>query len=580
MGLDFFDLEFGGEDKRMELKSAVEEIIKPGFLIHLGATHTLPYAVCYEISRVFWGSKPGFKVVSVGGGLNLQLMVFGGLVDKIITSYVGDFYPSPSPSPVIQKSYVEGRVEYENWSLLSICQMLMAGALNVGFMPTNSISGSSMEENRGFKQIVNPFTGRKQGVLRELKPDISVYHGWCADKEGNTIVFNPSVEGVALWGAYASKNGVIVTVEKIVDSNFIRRHSYLVKIPGYLVRAVVELPFGAHPSALYVPESFGGGYAEDYDFIVEFREAARREETLEKWIDEWVLGVNHEKYLEKLGFERLLYLMGKARRSAWRYEAKGKEGEVSRSEEPLSVELMVLVGARKIAEKCVEKGYRVILAGIGDSNLAAWMANYMLKEKGYPIELVAEIGFYGYMPRPASPFVFNMANIPTCKGILGSMQILGAVMGREDGRSIGVLGAGQVDKHGNINSTVIPGSMYLLGSGGANDVASTAEEVVVIMRHSPLRLVERVPYVTAPGEKVTMLVTTEGVFEKVDGELTLTGYFPKQGQSKEQIIERIKSETGWRLRVSEEVREEKPPTLRELMILRYFDPDHNFLREK
>ena len=138
------------------------------------------------------------------------------------------------------------------------------------------------------------------------------------DKEGNTIVFNPSVEGVALWGAYASKNGVIVTVEKIVDSNFIRRHSYLVKIPGYLVRAVVELPFGAHPSALYVPESFGGGYAEDYDFIVEFREAARREETLEKWIDEWVLGVNHEKYLEKLGFERLLYLMGKVRRITFR----------------------------------------------------------------------------------------------------------------------------------------------------------------------------------------------------------------------------------------------------------------------
>ncbi|MEM3467034.1 MAG: CoA-transferase, partial [Candidatus Jordarchaeales archaeon] len=199
--------------------------------------------------------------------------------------------------------------------------------------------------------------------------------------------------------------------------------------------------------------------------------------------------------------------------------------------------------------------------------------------KGYPVDLVAEIGFYGYLPRPANPFVFNMANIPTCKGLLGSMQVLGAIMGRENNKSMGVLGAGQVDKYGNINSTLIPGVTYLVGSGGANDVASTAEEVIVLVKHSPLRLVERVPYVTAPGRNVTTLVTTRGVFEKVDEEFVLTEYFPQKGLGRKEIIEKIRAETGWSLKTSEDLKETESPTIKELMMLRYFDPDRNFLQD-
>lgn len=576
--MGIFDTEFSGENKQMDLREAVESVIKPRSLVHIGATNTLPYGVCYEICRVFWGKKPKFKILSLGGSLNFQLMVFGGLVEKIITSYAGNYYPSPSPSPIIQKSYIDGSVEYENWSLLTICQRLMAGALNLGFIPTNSIVGSSMEDNDDFNSIVDPFTGEKRGVVREIKPDVSVYHGWCADREGNTIVFNPSAEGVTLWGVLASKK-VIVTVEKIVDRDFIKKHAHLVKIPGYLVEAVVELPFGAHPSALYVPETLGIGYAEDYDFLVEFRNASMSEETLKEWVEEWVLSVNHEKYLEKLGSERLLYLAGKTKKDAWKYEMKCKKRQISDSPTPLNVEMMVTVGARKIVEKCIERGYRTILAGIGDANLAAWVASYMLKEKGYPVDLVAEIGLYGYLPRPANPFVFNMANIPTCSGLFGAVEVLGAIVGRENNRSLGVLGAGQIDKYGNINSTMIPGTMYLFGSGGANDVASTAEEIVVIVRHSPLRLVERVPYVTAPGKNVTTVVTTMGVFEKIDGELVLTGYFPRNGMNKEDIINNIKSKTGWDVRIHQDVNVEKLPTLEELMMLRYFDPDHNFLKD-
>ncbi|MEM1658821.1 MAG: CoA-transferase [Candidatus Jordarchaeales archaeon] len=577
--MDLFKVEFEGENKLMSIKDAVESFVKPGSLIHIGATNTLPYCFCYELCRVFWGKKPGFRLLTLGGGINIELPVYGGLVSEVITSYAGHVYPSPAPSPVIQKSYISGSVKFENWSILTICQSLMAGALDLEFMPTKSIAGSSMEENEGFKFVKDPFTGRAVGVVRGIKPDVSVYHGWCADREGNTIMFPPSAEGVIPWGAYASKGGVIVTVEKIVEREFIMRNAHLVRIPGYLVRAVVEAPFGAHPSAFYVPESFGGGYAEDYDFIVDFRRATESEEKLHKWVEEWILSVDHEGYLKKLGFERLFYLVGKAKSDSWKHELRAKEKLISKSEEPTSVERMILVGARKIAEKCVEKGYRVVLAGIGGANLAAWMAAYMLRERGYNVDLVAEVGFYGYLPRPANPFVFNMTNIHTCKGLFGSMQVLGAIMGRENNKGMGVLGAGQVDKYGNINSTLIPGVMYLVGSGGANDVASTAEEIVVLVKHSPLRLVEKVPYITAPGRRVTMVVTTMGVLEKVGGELVLTEYFPQKGLGREEVIERIKSETGWNLRISDRVKEAGLLSVKELYMLRCFDPDKNFLQD-
>lgn len=572
----FFDLDFEGESKQKNLREAVDTI-EPKSLIHIGATNTLPYGICYEMARTFWGTRPDFQILTLGGALNVQLFVFGGLVKKVITSYVGNYYPFPSPSPVIQQSYLDGSVEYENWSLLSICQRLMAGAMNLGFLPTNSIVGSSMEENEGFEFISDPFTGKRKGVIREIRPDVAIYHGWCADKEGNTIVFNPSAEGVVPWGAFASKR-VIVTVEKIVDSEFIRKHAYLVKIPGYLVDAVVELPFGAHPSSLYVPETFGCGYAEDYDFLVDYRNASMRPETMEKWVNEWVLSVDHAKYLEKLGYGRLLYLTGKAKSDAWKVEFASKKERISKDPKPTEIEKMIMVAARRVAEKCKEKDYRNILAGIGDSNLAAWMAYYMLRENGFDINLVAEIGFYGYSPRPANPFVFNMANIPTCRGLFGAVEVLGSIMGREGNRGIAVLGAAQVDKHGNVNSTLIPNTMFLFGSGGANDVASTAEEIVVLVRHSPLRLVEKVPYTTANGKKVTMVVTTKGVFEKFDEELVLTSCITTEGKKKEEMIEEIVSETGWKVKLADKVTEEELPPLEKLMLLRYFDPEHSFLK--
>lgn len=180
--------------------------------------------------------------------------------------------------------------------------------------------------------------------------------------------------------------------------------------------------------------------------------------------------------------------------------------------------MMVCVGARVIADKSMRSGYRTILAGVGASNLAAWLAYYSLREEGYDTDLMAEVGIYGYSPQPAEPFIFNMRNLPHCRMLTEINDILGALAGAESNLCIGALGAGQVDRTGNVNSTCIPElKLFLVGSCGAADVAAGAKEVVILIDHLPFRLVEQVPYVTCPGEKIMAVVATRGLLEKRDG---------------------------------------------------------------
>jgi len=70
-----------------------------------------------------------------------------------------------------------------------------------------------------------------------------------------------------------------------------------------------------------------------------------------------------------------------------------------------------------------------------------------------------------------------------------------------------------------------------------------------------------------------------GIFEKMKGEFVLTEYFPIKGLGKEEIIEKIRNMTGWKLKVSEDLKEAEEPKAEEVMMLRYFDPDRNFLTD-
>ena len=201
--------------------------------------------------------------------------------------------------------------------------------------------------------------------------------------------------------------------------------------------------------------------------------------------------------------------------------------------------------------------------------LDAWLAAYGLAEEQIPIDLVAEMGLVGYWPRPGEPILFNQRNFPTCTMLTDIETTLGIVMGGGRARAIGALGAAQVDKQGNINSTQIPGETLLMGSGGANDVVTCAAESIVVAAQSKGRFVEQVPYITGPGDRVGAVVSTLGVFHKKDGELILTGVF---GDDPIRAARECIARCGWKLQVARTLQVIEAPSREEIRMVRIMDP--------
>lgn len=573
-----------GQSKILPLREALQLYVQPGMSIHLGTAGLLPSAAIYELVRLFHGQRPNFTIISLGLTTIHSLLVHAGLVKKTITTYLGDAYPSPSPNPVFQRAYAEGQLDIEHWSLLSLGQRLQAGAMGLEFFPTRSLIGSSMEKDNQNNFLIqrDPFGEDKQwGLIRSLNPDISIYHGLAADPQGNMLMAPPYAENI--YGGLASKRGVIITVEKIVSTDLIRKYARFVRLPAYKVLSVSEVPWGAHPGGC--PSQgieFLEPYAIDNPFILELRQAGRSEKDLNTWMEEWIFAcAERENYLRQLGQTRLDILKDKAHPEFWKKDLASILPATQFTKPANSLERMVVAASRKIKHLLRQKNYKTILAGIGASHLAAWLANYFLRNEGFEVDLMAEIGFFGYLPRPADPYIFNFTNIPTCKMLTDIPEILGLFTGGYNSSCLGVLSAAQVDRFGNLNSTILPPKFLITGSGGANDVATNAAETLVVIPHWPFRLVNQVPYVTAPGQKIKTLITTLGIFEKLDArEFSLTGIVADGKSSPEEIITQLKEKTPWEFKIASQIENFSLPTDIELTLLRLFDPHNFFLREE
>ena len=577
-------LAYRRENKMASAKEAVQKV-EARSTLHLAVTHSVPFGLAFELTRAFWRTMPRFELITLGASVNIQVMLRDpGFLRKLITSYAGNVYPSPSPASVFQENYRTGEVPIENWSLLTLVQRLMAGALSLPFLPTNSLGLSGMEtENTGSSvaRILNPFEQKEQIVLSALVPDYTLVHGWAADPSGNVLARAPRTE--SNFGVLSARKGVIASVDRIVDYEYVQNHHEDLLVPASRTIAVVHMPYGAHPSPCrgYPPE---WGYAEDEKFLLEFRKASKEMTNLDAWAKRWVLEINHEKYLSDLGSTRLDSLVKAASPDAWKKDFERRKADIDFSAPPLPTEQMIIAMAKMCVDRVLEKGYRTVLAGQGTSNLAAWVADYQLAEKGIDVDLMAEIGFYGYTPLPPQPLIFNFANIATCTGVMSTLDILGIhVTGARSKECIGMLGAAIIDKYGNVDSTCVPEMRsWLVGSGGANDVLSGAEEVIVCCPQEVQRLWPQVPYVTGPGNKVSTLVTTQGIFRKpsIDSPFRLMSVFtPPEDPEKstDSIVAHIVENTGWDVEKFDEVNRLPLPEPDVLHLLRAFDPGRYYL---
>ncbi|MFL5869679.1 MAG: CoA-transferase subunit beta [Solirubrobacterales bacterium] len=236
-------------------------------------------------------------------------------------------------------------------------------------------------------------------------------------------------------------------------------------------------------------------------------------------------------------------------------------------------EMMTVVAARALTDETV------CFVGIGLPSTAANLARLTHAPRTV---LVYESGTIGSKPATLPLSIGDGELAETADSVVPVPEIFAYWLqgGRID---VGFLGAAQIDRLGNLNSTVIGDyerpKVRLPGAGGAPEIAAMAGEVIVIIRQSPRSFVERLDFLTSvgfgaapgdrerlgmPGRGPTIVITDLGVLrpDPETRELTLTQIHP--GVS----VDQAREQTGWELRVSDELEETEPPTEDELRELR------------
>jgi glutaconate CoA-transferase subunit B len=266
------------------------------------------------------------------------------------------------------------------------------------------------------------------------------------------------------------------------------------------------------------------------------------------------------------------------------------QGERTRTDRPTreasdrgysTSEMMIVASARQLA------GERVCFVGVGPPNIACNLAKRTVAPE---LELVYESGVFGSVP----------ARLPLSIGdptlVSGSLQVtsmfdLFAYYLQAGLIDVGFLGASQIDRYGNINTTVIgeydSPKVRLPGSGGACEIAINARKVFVIMPQSKRSFVERIDFTTSPGHLAggrpkgwlgvgpSVVVTGLGVFrfDQATGEMYLASRHPDVS------LEEIRDNTSWDLKVAEDLQETPPPTEEELGLIRQeLDPEGAYTR--
>jgi len=188
---------------------------------------------------------------------------------------------------------------------------------------------------------------------------------------------------------------------------------------------------------------------------------------------------------------------------------------------------------------------------------------------------------------PAPELIYTMADPPNILGATQCLDMLGVMSLLQSGRvHLGFLGAAEVDRFGNLNSTEVRGPYGLTrlpGSGGACDIASLAHQFVVLLEHSKQRLPERASFRSSPGNGdgpgwrkrmglprggPAAVITSKAVLRfGEDGEAYLASVHP--GIEIDDVLEN----TGWKLRVAEAVEQTPQPTAEELNAIREYDKE-------
>ncbi|MFE3474395.1 CoA-transferase [Streptomyces bacillaris] len=555
----------------------VRRFVREGDHVHAAATMSRPNALLNAVCRAFAGSR-SLTVSTTAVHSSAHALALSGAVRKVITGFVGDTFPSPRPNRLYRELADGNPFEIEMWSLLSYTQRLMAAALGQPFATTGSmLAETDLRHGKegSLHLVAHPEDpGRSVTLLAPLRPRFTLFHGVCADRRGNVVAVPPLGEGA--WAAYAATEGVLASVEAIVDDEVIAAMPDRVVIPAARVLGLCEAPLGAHPQSLRTGQLAGiDGYVDDYAFLTDIVSACKDPRTAAAWYEEWVGGVgSHAEYLERLGERRRAALVFPSD------TPRAPQAPADVSTAPTEQEQLIVLGARTVAELVRERGYDTLLAGIGTSHMSAWLAARLLARDGIQVQVAAELGLQSMDPEAGDVFLFSQRHAERSQMLTGVAETLGGAVAANP-RCLGVLSAAEIDPDANINTTLLPDGRWITGSGGANDIASSVDCVVIAVA-SPRRYVPRLTHLTSPGLHVRDVVSQFGRFSRTEpgAAFELTSWLPPvpgRGRAPEDLPDgpeaAVRELTGWDVGVGRFLTDEKAVTTEELALLRTMDPE-------
>ena len=282
--------------KLRSMRDAIAELVPDGASVALGLQleQMIPFAAGHEIIRQ---KKRGLTLIGPISDILFDQLIGAGCVEQVIAAWVGNVMMGSAYN--FRRAVEQDGMKVFNMTNFTIALALQAGAMGVPFLPTRTALGSDTTKgNHFFYQIFSPFAPKETlWAVRAINPDVTIVHVQRADSEGNAHCWGNF--GVMIEGVRAARR-VIVVAEEIVDPEVIASDPNRTVIPGFLVNAVVECRFGAHPSPVQ------GYYNRDNDVFREYHEQTKTRGATDAWLDRWVYGVpDRGAYLEELGADRV-----------------------------------------------------------------------------------------------------------------------------------------------------------------------------------------------------------------------------------------------------------------------------------
>ena len=243
-------------------------------------------------------------IVGVVNSIESDILIGSNCISSIETSYVG--FEKYGIAPNFRKYSENGKLKIINYPELLSIDRFRASQENLDFWPASGLGGTDIVKlNTNIKSFKSPISKKLLHALPAAKPDTVIIHALAGDNFGNIIV--PSYKNMAQSLDIIlsrSCDNVIISLEKIVSDNFMKKHPHLVEIPSHRVKAVCLAPFGSHPTSML------GRYSDDSKHWKEYIKACKNFVDFKKYINKYIISAKgNDGYLNKIGGAHLSSLL-------------------------------------------------------------------------------------------------------------------------------------------------------------------------------------------------------------------------------------------------------------------------------